>query len=727
MSRQQFREAELADGTILEFPAETTDAVMQAAVKKYIAGQSKAKPSPAKGYGNAEGNYTQDMTRGGIAANQAVNVLESYGVDPSSPIVGTAKNVVGGLKRSFDEGYEAVPQVPGAGFARTAAGALNVGKDLAAGLLQIPAKAAMDLLSGNAEKAARGAGTFSQMVVPAAKGAQVATRAAKSAAVATSVPERLMTRAAVNRTPVRSGPPTTGQVLGDAIRDVPAATVGAAIAGPPGGAVAVILNRLRRSQPFRNMKAGTQERIAKWIAEGQNGAPPASAAAPEPVPFSIIPEGHGIQPAESTLMPGRYNLTPEMDVAGVRRLEAQGRTPEPYATPEGWTPATAAAPEPAGVTASPTFQPAPSVPKAPSARDVMTAMEAISPTARRQRSTMFNAPKLLQEAPDLIGLRKGEAFDRVLTENFNRVERSVIEEEAAVPRTTTVPKSEITGPLKMLRKEAAADPNLGATVAKLDKLIAEWSKLPNNVPWEQFLTGKRSFFDEINPKSAPMFRAYGVFMDASNKVSEGLSKANKSYSIVRRAMDDANMETSSKVNEVTGQPHRGTRIKQIGKAKKIGMGSTPDSPTPPAATAPVAAPKGPAPRDLMKMPAKEALETLGAKQTQNTQVLQFAEFWMDDFAKSIEGGDTHIVGKAQKLVDPERRNYEDPTDPGAGRHTFSGGYKEGTPLRNFKQSPGELAAAIRKGKGKLYEEIREAFTVSAADELAKYYEANPEP
>lgn len=41
------REAELADGTVLEFPDETTDEVMQAAVKRHLAGSQPAAPSAA--------------------------------------------------------------------------------------------------------------------------------------------------------------------------------------------------------------------------------------------------------------------------------------------------------------------------------------------------------------------------------------------------------------------------------------------------------------------------------------------------------------------------------------------------------------------------------------------------------------------------------------------------------------------------------------------------------
>lgn len=688
-----------------------------------------AKTAPASGVGDASGNYTRDMPARSIMANQAVNVLEGMGVDPSSPIIGTAKNIVGGVKQSYDAGAAAVPDIhPTVNqAARTTVGALNVGKEMAKSILTMPARAVMNLMSGNAEQAARGAGEFAASVPAVAAAGKVAGQAARTGLVNAAVPEKLMARAAVNRTPKRSGKITVGEALGDAIRDVPASATGFAIAGTPGAAAGVILNRLRQSQAFRNMKATTQESIARWLAESEGPSSGVVSSAPEAAPFSIIDEGHGIDTnPNSTLIPGRYNLTPELDAAGLERLTKQGRLPAaPYSTPEGWTPATAAAPDVAPATA-PMFTPAPATPRTASARDVMAAAEAIAPTARAQRSTMFNTPKLLKEAPDLIGLRKGQAFDDALTQNFNRVEKGVIDAEAAVPRETLVPKREITGPLKELKAEAAADPNLGATVAKLDKLITEWDKLPDRIPWEQFVTGKRSFFDEINPKSAPMFRAYGVFMDASNKVSEALSKANKSYSIVRRAMDDANMETSSKVNEVTGLPHRGTRIKQVGKAaKKPNLGASPDRPQPPALPTPAPVPvpqtpKAPTARELMRMPAKEAMGRLGAS-VQEAEVTPFAKFLMEDFMKSIEGGDTHLVGKLKRPVGVEDMNYEGRLEP----QRFKGGYKKGSVLENFRQPPGELAAAIRKGSGKLYEEILEAFKPVALDELLRFRQQAP--
>ncbi len=59
-----------------------------------------APKEPAKGYGDASGNYTREMSSPEIAGNQFLNVLEGMGVDPSHPIVGTIKNFLGSLKEA---------------------------------------------------------------------------------------------------------------------------------------------------------------------------------------------------------------------------------------------------------------------------------------------------------------------------------------------------------------------------------------------------------------------------------------------------------------------------------------------------------------------------------------------------------------------------------------------------------------------------------------------------
>ncbi len=102
---------------------------------------------PAKGYGDASGNYTREMSAAQIAGNQFLNALEGMGVDPSHPIVGTIKNFI-------KSGGDAVDRISKSPVTETFG---TIGDVVLA-----PAKALGNILSSDTtdEQKAQGAGQF---------------------------------------------------------------------------------------------------------------------------------------------------------------------------------------------------------------------------------------------------------------------------------------------------------------------------------------------------------------------------------------------------------------------------------------------------------------------------------------------------------------------------------------------------------------------------------------
>ena len=171
---------------------------------------------------------------------------------------------------------------------------------------------------------------------------------------------------------------------------------------------------------------------------------------------------------------------------------------------------------------------------------------------------------LVEEVPEIAGKRPGLEADAALMDGFGRTLKRVIQEEDAVPRTTTVTQKPIVDALESLKAEYEQYGN-PKTSGALDKLITTWKEMPSQIPWERFRDAKRAFFNEANTKSAAMRRAYGILMEAASPVSKGLAAANKSYSVVRRALDAANIDIKT-----------GRRIMNVGKADKPTMSGAMD-------------------------------------------------------------------------------------------------------------------------------------------------------
>lgn len=165
----------------------------------------------------------------------------------------------------------------------------------------------------------------------------------------------------------------------------------------------------------------------------------------------------------------------------------------------------------------------------------------IKPSPSKAASTVRIAPIVNEIAPQVaVEGRPG------LVNAFRQMEAGVDAAEAAIPRTTTVPKQPIVDGLKTLQAEYEQR-GLTAIASKIEGETAKWAELPDQITWDNFIARKRSFFDANNARSAPMRRAYGVLMDASSKYSNSpaLQQANRSYSVLRQAMDNAGMDIKS--------------------------------------------------------------------------------------------------------------------------------------------------------------------------------------
>lgn len=130
---------------------------------------SKPKPKPAPGFGGS-GTYTREMSPSQLQGEMDLQRLEGVGIDPSSPIIGTGKNIIGGI------GELIKPLVEGGTGSPKAI--LEFGKNVGSaglGLLKAPFDWAEGMISGvqgdeeGFQRANRGMGTALSATVPAAR------------------------------------------------------------------------------------------------------------------------------------------------------------------------------------------------------------------------------------------------------------------------------------------------------------------------------------------------------------------------------------------------------------------------------------------------------------------------------------------------------------------------------------------------------------------------------
>lgn len=485
--------------------------------------------SPAQFGAAQNGRAREDYGPGELAVDNArefaLGGAERLGVDLQSPIVGTVKNLVGGAAHMLKE------HVMGRGAA--------MAPQIIEGITEPYLETVKGLRAGDYQKAAHGAGgvvtDIAGAVLAGSPGAaQKVGNVPKKALGTVLDPESLKLRAAANRVP---------QAGGLTISDLAASSVGGVAGGGPGAVVGMGLNRLRKAQKFRNAKAGVQEGLADYIASADKAPVYKDTAAPivrndVPLPEGILPPELGVDYTP--------RLTPEATPA-VRQdipFEMPADNAPPYQFQD---------PPPLVRNDIPFNVELP--PPAPRPPDYSMIERGIAPSGEAaQRSTLKNAPKLAEELPELQNIPPGDMFDRTLVDGFKRVEGDVEMVENQIPRSTTVPKAQIISTWKELVQEYAGR-GLPKSVRSLERVLETWEKLPSAIPWDTFLGLKRSFFKEAaSASSSTMRRAYGTLMEATSQISPELAQANKSYSVVRRALDDARLD-----------PITGRRIRKVGK------------------------------------------------------------------------------------------------------------------------------------------------------------------
>lgn len=408
----------------------------------------------------------------------------------------------------------------------------------------------------NWESAFFGGGAPSSISLPAGS---MATRAEALVDAAANSPAAQVVRAGVNKVTT----PTNMLMRANANRI-------AAAEAPP------IVDSLDLTKPLSVLKtvdratltprAVFQEQMAKWMAGGQPGSP-VGLTFPE-TDFPPNPP----QPAVLNQAQRRANIMPPVTVApeipasappvAIPRPEVPQFIQNTLERMRGEHVPMLETKPPAAPSEGIPFNP-PETLMAPPPPNVKVIEQGIAPTGMRNKfSTMRIAQQLPEHAPEIVGVRPGPEFDAKLMDAFKRTEGTVIATENAVPSTATVTKQPILDKFKEIAQDYTERglPNSAATV---EKIAEKWKELPNEIPWDQFIKLKRSFFKEGGLNSAPLRRGYSALMDASGKISEDLAKANKSYSIVRRALEAGQMDLQT-----------GRRIKSVGIADKFGFGRT---------------------------------------------------------------------------------------------------------------------------------------------------------
>lgn len=372
-----------------------------------------------------------------------------------------------------------------------------------------------------------------------------------------TTPEDLLVKAAANREAAKAGTSS----------DIPV-TLGQAAKGTLKAAMG----------PIRNARATLQEKLAQLATAG-DVSPSMESVTSTARPWRPKPL-NAESPIPSRMLKSEMLNEPPSTIPDAEEPPVARRTPgQPYMKPslaaqdtQAWldeqrasmVPHLDTKPEVSGPMREihANIQVGPSV----AAKPDMEAIErAIAPSGRyaKKAAQMMNADgtptkfgqRLISEVPELTNVKTQADATNALTTGFQRVQNGVIAAENKIPETATVDNADIVQGFRDLAKEYEQFAN-PKTTAQLEKLVSTWQEKPAQIPWKEFLKSKRAFFNEADTASAPMRRAYGILMDASGKISPELAEANQSYSTVRRAIDNANIDTAT-----------GRRIMDVGKAK----------------------------------------------------------------------------------------------------------------------------------------------------------------
>lgn len=463
---------------------------------------------------------------------------------------------------------------------------------------------------------------------------EMMTEGARAGLNTITTPEKLMTRAANNRAPVKPG-------LGSLTDDVASTGTGYIAGGRVGAALAETGNLIRQSKPFRAGTARLQESLARFmagkpdpvtmpisddlpIAEGDypketlardmgldeaarrnapitpQNRPPSAPPAYETPPWEdqgpFKPEYPSMSTREQAALaqeiedfnfensplwePPRRSFPSALEGPGpeyadmqegkpinpiIAAMEEARRTPNPQsagpsaAPAPPWEPRAAvgiARPQPPAV---PISEP----PAAQKAGDALRRIEEnLAPSGRKAQKftqlvdaqgepTRFGQ-SLIDELPELPAAPDMAAFDRTLVDGLRKREAGIDAADATVPPQTPVNAEPIADRIAELIDEYAGDE------LSTNQLKKEWERWAGqgHVPWEEFTKVKRNVGKNL--KSPALRRYYKILMDAGGEISPAVAKANKSYSTVRRAIENAGIDAQT-----------GRRIGQVGKRPKL--------------------------------------------------------------------------------------------------------------------------------------------------------------
>lgn len=113
--------------------------------------------------------------------------------------------------------------------------------------------------------------------------------------------------------------------------------------------------------------------------------------------------------------------------------------------------------------------------------------------------------------------------------------------------------------------------------------------------------------------------------------------------------------------------------------------------------------------DVSDTPAGKAAR---AQQAFNQMLDQSVDARLEQIRADVRSGSTEMTGRAKR----EYVNPDDPFDVGPVTGRFAGGFKKSfSELANINAQPGEIASAIERGKGPLYDQARSAVRQAVID------------
>lgn len=481
----------------------------------------------------------------------ALGFVESFGVDPASPILGTAKNLFTGAK---DVAAQAIKSGNPLQFG------IDMAPKVAAGLVEGPRQIYEGYQSNDPNLMAEGVGRTTGTAAQFATGGKMTgTGGPKTMARSVVDPRSLLTRAqklrAKAEAPQRSAattPITTREMIAAGARAVtnPLRRARAATYEKAADILMTPDERLRTLGAQKAAAVNEAERMSQ--ARLYNERTPFVSDEPMNVQRPDVPVH-----VEQQLQTGRLP-SPDLEAAWQRRGQFDPEPVIPEQSPIG-----AQRPAPG------TFEPVPPKP----AVDLALIEKGIAPAAGRAKTVqLFNADgsptslgrQLPDLVPEIVNVPPGPKFDAGLVKGLRRMEEGIEAADSLVPEGTVVEAAPIVEGLQSLADEAASYGNKRLANA-IQQKVDTWAEMGSSIPWQKFRDAKRAFFKERNAdiNSATMRRAYGILMEASESVGgvvgDTLKTANARYSAVRKVIDGAG------IDPVTGR----RPAKSVGKVEQV--------------------------------------------------------------------------------------------------------------------------------------------------------------